>query len=573
MKSSQNVVKRSVAALTLTALVAACGGGSESSDTTERTRNSAVWTATSTPSKMVVYGTQDGLVQFFDLLPSSMSVSPSTIAEVTPSSLRPNGVVSVAVDTASSEVVYAGMDKSGSGYIYRTDLDGNSNEVFTEPNLFVYGMGYDPASRSALLSFDNGSANNYILHQIDEVNSPVFESKISFVMAPSYDGKNFVVATGDGLRNIDFINPSLVNASTDTVVSPSDVWSFAADTQSSLYYGARQQDGQIVTMDMTKATPISKAATATNPASLAVFSDGTIIVGTGQEPVSTKGVVGAITVVDPTGAAAPVTLKGTGSGALGTGVQSVWAVESPIATAPPRTTLDSSGTLTCTDAGWREDLPLSRLSRSPISSMRQYTWFLADTPIPGEEAETFVPTKEGKYSCAVTSANMAGTGQSEMSSVVVVEEPDLASSITTTTSTSTPASDSSSAPDATVSRPSTPAESPGTAESAPTESPVVTIPAVSPGAPIAVVTPSLRSTKWTFKGRTAKVTFRKFAGAKKYRLYVRGATRKNIVCKSAKTTVTCTTTGLKKGVNTFSAKALSTSGVTVALSTKTRLTK
>ncbi len=566
-------MKRSVAALTLSALVAACSGGSESSDSTERTRNSAVWTATSVPSKMVVFGTQDGFVQAFDLPVSAVTVSPFTIAEVKPNSLLPNAVVAVAADTAQSEIIYSGVDSGGNTYIYRADLEGNNQEVFTAANSFTLGMGYDPASRTAVLRYNDPGAGKYLLHEVDAVNSPIFQSTISYYMVPAYNGKNFVVAKGDVLRDIDITNFKLIFASTNTVGSPTDLWGFAADTQSSLYYGARQQSGQIVSMDMTKTIPIAKVENVANPASLAVFSDGMIVAGTGQEAIKTAGVVGGITVVDPTGVSSPVTLKGVGTGAASSGVQSVWAVESPIATAAPRATLDSSGTLTCTDAGWREDLPLSRLSRSPISSVREYTWFSGGTPISGEESETFVPTEEGKYSCAVTSANMAGTGQSEMSSVVVVEEPDLASSITTTTSTSTPTSDSSTAPDATVSRPSTPAESPGTAESAPTESPVVTIPAVSPGAPIAVVTPSLRSTKWTFKGRTAKVTFRKFAGAKKYRLYVRGATRKNIVCKSAKTTVTCTTTGLKKGVNTFSAKALSTSGVTVALSTKTRLTK
>jgi hypothetical protein len=70
-----------------------------------------------------------------------------------------------------------------------------------------------------------------------------------------------------------------------------------------------------------------------------------------------------------------------------------------------------------------------------------------------------------------------------------------------------------------------------------------------------------------------KVTFRKYSGAKKYRLFVSGATKKTIACKTGKTTVTCTTTTLKKGVNSFSAKALSTSNVTLAVSTKTRITK
>jgi hypothetical protein len=562
MKSSR--VRRVSAAIALAGLIASCGGGTESSDTTERTRNLFEWSATTEASKTVVYGTQDGLVQYFDLLPASVTVSPTLIAEVTPNSLRPNGVVSVAVDTASSEVMFAGIEKSGAGYISRTDLDGNSKEVFTSPNLFVFGMGYDPASRTAVLAFDDGGSSQYLLHQVDEVNSPVFQSNISYVMSPVYSGKDFVVAKGDQLRNIDITNFKTVNASTNTLSSPLDVWGFAGDTKSSLYYGARQQAGQIVTMDLTKTNPISKVATVTNPASLAVFSDGTIVVGTGQDPTKTTGVVGGITVLDPTGSAAPVTLKGTGSGASSTGVQSVWAVESPIATAAPSVSLDSSGTLTCTDATWREDLPLSRLSRSPIPSVREYAWFKSGSILSGTSGETFVPTEEGKYSCAVTAANIGGIGSSDLSVEIAVDESRLSSSGTIAPTTSV----SSGGSEPVVTSPSS-----GGAEAVPGESPVVTIPDVATGAPIAVVTPTLRSAKWTFNGRTAKITFKKWSGASKYRFYVRGATRKNIVCKTAKTTVTCSTTSLKKGLNTFSAKALSRSGITLALSTKTRNTK
>lgn len=563
MKSSR--VCRTSAAIVLAGLIASCGGGSESSDTTERTRNLTGWSVTTEASKTVVYGTQDGLVQFFDLLPSTVSVTPTLIAEVTPNSARPNGVVAVAVDTASSEVMYAGIEKSGAGYLYRTDLDGNSKEVFTSPNSFVFGMGYDPASRTAVLSFDDGGSNQYVLHEVDEVNSPVLQSNISYVMTPNYDGKSLEVAKGDQLRNIDITNFKIVNGSTDTVSSPFDVWGFAADTKSSLYYGARQQAGHIATMDFTKTTPISKVATVTNPASLAVFSDGTLVVGTGQDPTKTTGVVGGITILDPTGAAAPVALKGIGSGASSTGVQSVWAVESPIATAAPSASLDSAGTLTCSDATWRGDLPLSRLSRSPIPSVREYAWFNRGSIVAGASSETFVPTEEGKYSCAVTAANFAGIGSSGISAEVVVDETSLATTTTSIAPTTTVASGGS--------EPVTTSPSSGGAEAVPGVSPVVTIPDVATGAPVAVVTPTLRSAKWTFKGRTAKITFKKWSGASKYRFYVRGATRKNIVCKTAKTTVTCSTTSLKKGLNTFSAKALSRSGITLALSTKTRNTK
>jgi hypothetical protein len=243
-------------------------------------------------------------------------------------------------------------------------------------------------------------------------------------------------------------------------------------------------------------------------------------------------------------------MSGVGSGGSISGLQSVWAVESPIAETSPQ--IDGDGIVGtnafCTDAQWNEDLPLSRLSRSPIEGVRTISWFRDGALLSSGSSDTLPIEESGSYQCAVTAGNLAGTGQSGLSDPLVVPEPPVAETTTTI-------------------------ETSGGSESAPVASPIITVPAASPATPVVVVTPTLRSAKWTFKGRTAKITFKKWSGASKYRLSISGATRKTIVCKAAKTTVTCTTTTLKKGLNAFSAKALSTSGVTLALSTKTRLTK
>jgi hypothetical protein len=296
--------------------------------------------------------------------------------------------------------------------------------------------------------------------------------------------------------------------------------------------------------------------------SLAVFSDGTIATGAGESGFSFGPISGEISIINPDGSD-PVVLKGIDRGVAYSGVQSLWAVESPIATAPPNVTDDGSGMLTCSDATWKGDLPLSRLSRSPIASTRSYAWFKDGIRIFDAPYETHRATELGAYSCAVMTANLAGGGNSPAS------EPAIVASIPTTTDETT----TTLSPSDSVVATTTTIESSGGSESAPVESPIVTVPVASPATPVVVVTPTLRSAKWTFKGRTAKITFKKWSGASKYRFYVRGATRKNIVCKTAKTTVTCTTASLKKGLNTFSAKALSRSGITLALSTKTRITK
>ena len=547
MKNKRFALTRVIAGVTVTALLAACGAGSESSDTTERTRNTTLWSASTVPTKVVVYGTQDGLVEYVQVPSESGEVTPTRITQVVPNTTWWNAVVTAAVDTSRSEVIFGGNSQDGKAYVSKVNTDGTSQSlIYEETTTLVFGMGYDPVARIIALNHNKSGDIFYMVHSADEVNSPLRNGVGAYYALPlltSY-GPGSLISTNSSIRLVQATNPTRIFSSSAVLSSsPYDMWAFAKDTTSDFIYGGRQRVGELVQTKTDAGTAISTVRSIASPASLAVFSDGTIAVGKGTGVTDNVPTVGALTIVDPTGASPDVEVGGVGSGEAASGLQSVWAVESPIADTPAQIDGDFEvgGSIYCGDAAWRDDLPLSRLSRKPIEGVRSYAWFRNGVQMEGVTSDTIVLSQGGSYQCAVTAGNLAGSGQSAQSEAVAV--------------------------------PSLPGEETTTPSEGSTESPVVTVPVAAPATPVVVVTPSLRSVKWTFTGRTAKVTFRKYSGATKYRLYVRGATRKNIVCKSAKTTVTCTTVTLKKGLNSFSAKALSTSGVTLALSTKTRITK
>jgi hypothetical protein len=574
MKHSKLV--RVAALVAATSLIASCGSGSESSDTTERTRNSMVtWSATTEPIKSVIFGTQDGLVDFA-YMPTVSSAVNSTNIYAMPTASTANGVSLVAVDSARSEIVFGGVTSTSGVQLSKIGIEGSTpTNIFSNPtSSLLYGGGYDPSSRLAVFAhFDKGSMT-YVINSIDEPGTTLLETKIPYYGIPLYDGSRGLLSTGSNIREISITSPTTAVLSTpDLPAPPFDMWGFVKDPLSDAVYGANQGTGEILVSNLDGSagafTQVGKAAA---PASLAAFSDGTLVVGSGASATSPTPESGSLTIVDPSGALSNITLtvksSSMSSSAIG-GVQSVWAVESPISTAPPTLSTDSDGNLVCSDASWRGDLPLSRLSRAPIASARSYGWFLNGAELSDEVSETLVVAEDGEYSCAVIAGNIAGIGNSALSNTLKVEAP-TTTSTTSSSSTSTIEIDGSSS---TVVSSTTSVAAPGGSESSSGASPVVTVPTVSPGTPITVTTPSLRSAKWTFKGRTAKVTFRKWSGASKYRLVIAGATKKTIQCKSSKTTVTCTTTTLKRGINSFSAKALSRSNVTLALSTKSRNTK
>lgn len=588
MKKSTKLSMRACASLLVAALVASCGTGTESRGGTERTRNAASgWTATTSPVKAVLYGTQDGLLEYAQVPGSSDVVSSISLASV-PASAMGNTISMVAFDSARSQIVFGGNTPTSGVFVSRMEIDGSGQTtVYSAPTGFLYGGGYDPSSRMAVFSYNILGSLSYVMNSIDEPGSALLDKKVPFYAIPNYDGTRAIMTTGSNIREVPIIDPATTILSTsDLTKTPFDMWGFVKDPLSDVVYGARQNSGEILSSNLDGPTgTYTMVGMARNPSALAAFSDGTIVAGTGAPLNAAAPYTGELTVIDPSGVASNIVMtikSGAASGGSIGGVQSVWAVESPIATAPPTVSVDESGNLVCSDATWRGDLPLSRLSRAPVESARTYAWFLDGKEVfPTETSETLVTAESGDISCAVVASNGAGTGYSAQSAAIAYAPPattTVAPEVEVVTTTTLPDAEEVTTPlpsarESTTTTTSTTIEGSGGSESTPGVSPVVTVPTAAPGEIVGVVTPALRSAKWTFKGRTVKVTFRKWSGARKYRLSITGATRKTITCKTAKTTVTCTTVTLKKGINSFTAKALSTSGITLALSSKTRITK
>ena len=559
MKKSTRLSTRACAGLLGVALVASCGTGTESRGSNERTRNVGTgWAATTDPVKAVVFGTQDGLVEYVHVPTMSSTMMPTNITSV-PLSAMGNTISMVAFDTARSDVIFGANTPTSGVTLSRMNIEDSApTEIYTASSGFFYGGGYDPASRAAVFTYSDLGSLTYVINSVDEPGTTVLESKLPFYAIVNYDGSRALMTTGTNVREIGVTDPATtILSTTDITTTPFDLWGFVKDPLSDAVYGARQSLGEILVGNLEGFTgTFSQVGKAANPSSLAAFSDGTLVAGTGAALNAAAPYTGKLTIVDPTGTASNIVITlDTGSTASATGVQSVWAVESPIATAAPTISVDASGNLVCSDATWRGDLPLSRLSRAPMESARSFAWFQNGREVSSESSDTFVPDEAGDYECAAIASNVAGTGYSAKSTTL-----SYAPSVATTTVPS-------------VGETTTTLEGSGGSVSAPVESPVVTVPAATPGTLVGLVTPALRSAKWTFKGRTVKVTFRKWTGARKYRLSITGATRKTITCKTARTTVTCTTTTLKKGINSFSAKAVSASGITLAISSKTRRTR
>lgn len=569
MKKSTKLSTRACASLLVAALVASCGTGTESRGGTERTRNVGTgWAATTDPVKAVVFGTQDGRVEFVHVPGMSTTMLSTNITSV-PMSAMGNTISMVAFDTARSDVIFGANTPSSGVVLSRMNIEDSApTGIYSASSGFLYGGGYNPASRVAVFTYSDLGSLNYVINSVDEPGTAVLESKLPFYAVVNYDGSRALMTTGTNVREIGVTDPATTILSTpDITTTPFDLWGFTKDPLSDAVYGARQSLGEILVgyLDGSAGT-FSQVGKAASPSSLAAFSDGTLVAGTGAALNAAAPYTGKLTIVDPTGTAANIVITvDTGSTASATGVQSVWAVESPIATAAPTISVDASGNLVCSDATWRGDLPLSRLSRAPVESARSFAWFQNGREVSSESSDTYVPDEAGDYECAAIASNVAGTGYSAKSTSLSYVLP--------TTTTTLPEAEETTTPLPSARATTTTIEGSGGSESTPGVSPVVTVPTATPGEIVGVVTPALRSAKWTFKGRTVKVTFRKWSGARKYRLSITGATRKTITCKTAKTTVTCTTVTLKKGINSFTAKALSTSGITLALSSKTRITK
>lgn len=294
----------------------------------------------------------------------------------------------------------------------------------------------------------------------------------------------------------------------------SQQWGMAIAPGASTAYLANAADGSVSAVATGSSSgPAPSAFTSfTSSFASAVLSDGSLVVAGGP-------LAGAAGQVRVTGGALAGTYTPTitSGGPPTPGITALWVVEPPAELGPPAisggTTLGS--TLTCVDALWADDLPLSRVSREPTST-RTYAWARDGVAISGATTPTHVADAYGTYTCSVTAANAGGS----------------------TTATATQA-----VPDPTP--PPAPAPEAGTAGSTPVGSASGAVPAA----------PSAVSARRAGSG-AVQVSWAATAGATGYRATASPGGR------SCTATVTrCTITGLTNGRHyTFAVQAIGAAG-------------
>ena len=245
MKNSTKLSVRACAGLLAVALVASCGTGTESRGGTQRTRNVAAgWAATTEPVKAVLFGTQDGLVEFLEVPVSSAAVDAVPITSV-PASAMGNTIGMVAFDAARSQVVFGGNTPTSGVFVSKIDVDGSvPTEIYAAPSGFLYAGGYDPASRNAVFAYIDLGSLSYVISSVDEPGTPLLEKNVPYYAIAHFDGSRALMTTGSNIREVSVIDPtSTISSTPDLTSTPFDMWGFVKDPLSEVVYGARQSSG------------------------------------------------------------------------------------------------------------------------------------------------------------------------------------------------------------------------------------------------------------------------------------------------------------------------------------------
>jgi len=522
MKNKRFVFTRVVAGVTVTALLAACGGGSESSDTTERTRNSAVSSGVTTVAFIatgdVIYQTTLG------------AGGPVTLEKVlSDTSGYTTGINGVAFDSANNTLYWATQD--GADAKLRTSLLGTESTytLHSVTSGYPLGLSYDPAGDVLGFPVVSGGSSSILF-----VNS---EGSVSSTTAATGSGAYGITGINGGIYGLS--GTSFYRWSTSTGAgmkiegaTGTEAWSAIVDESNAKAYYAINYSTTPTIMKANQSgagSPMTYLTPKHGVAAMAMKGDGSLVWVNGQRPTAAPPTDDSVlTVVDPTDSS--VSVEYTPDIAIK--AKSIWLVESPSSAVDPVASGDGfvGSEYTCDDAVWEGDLPGQRLSRAP-QAIKTVQWYLDDVAISGATGWTYTPESGGSLKCTVTGTNLAGSTSVESPAVTVID--------TSTTTLAIAGSDSST---------STVAGTPVTA------APTTTVPAYK----------SI-SVKWSYSSskKTLTATFKKVSGARTYYMGLTGATKKTIKCTTSGTKVTCKAT-LKKGVNSITINAKNSAKAIVA---------
>ncbi|MEY4996418.1 MAG: hypothetical protein RLZ67_1143 [Actinomycetota bacterium] len=518
-------------------LLAACGGGTESSDTTKPNRNVSI--PLPGPATVALFAGHDG-VGTFSVSSMPLSTSGTTATTLfTDTGGRVTGITGIVYDS-QNRIMYWATQESSDLKIRSRNLDsGTTTTLYSIANAFPYGIGLDTSSNQLVWSGIENSTGKIWLGSVD--------GSAMSTLVPTYDIKGFTVSAnkihgliGTSVRTIQ-ISPFLRRTLTAGIGT--DATSVIADEVNTRTYFANGYGSSPQIYIFPSEGPDAPSVYVTpfrSVMSLALRSDGSLVWADGQTPVGAPpATTSGINLVDPLDPMTSRVFYPTPS----TTMTALWLVEQP--STDVDAAVDGNGYVgsehTCVDASWSSDLPAQRLSRSPEVG-REFAWYLDGEVVEGATDREFVPSSSGSLKCVVTASNIAGSTNSESLEVAVADAPSTTS--TSIAATTVPGS----------------SETDGGSLSGGGASPVVT-------SPTTTVAPRYRSisVKWSYNSSKKLLTgtFKKVSGARTYSMTMTGATKKTVKFTTSGSKVTCKAT-LKKGVNAITVNAKNASKAIVA---------
>lgn len=515
--------------------VASCGGGSGSSDTTERTRNSAVVSPFANMAMFISGDTAAGLTKIYQYVFNSAGVP--TVTEVYSATADGNtGVVGVSYD-ASSNKVYWAMQES-SGIRIKSAIPGTSEveTLYSIAGGYPYNFSHDRRYGSLLW---NGRTRTENVWAGNDNGSPVVIVRSSATRSLSAGRNSAVFNMSNSFYEfpLNLASPSVVEGSTSKLG-----WTHALDSDNRLiYYTTEDASGST---NLVKAVPgaadvpVTLLTTPKRIRTIAVKSDGSLFYADGPRPsLGDSLTASTITWLNPSDPTTTQTITPDPN----LSITSIWIVEAPETITDPW--IDGDLTMNseheCNFGDWKDDNGGTRSSHYLQSGTQDYKWYLNGDLVSEGSNETYTPTAPGRLKCVVTVNNLVGIATASSIEFDVIDP-----TATTTTTIESSGSGSGATETTTAGTPTTVA-GPAPVQVSPTYKPIA-------------VRWSYSSSKKIMTG-----TFKKVAGARTYGMTLSGATKKTVKCTTTKTTVTCRAT-LKKGQTLMTINARNSAKVIVA---------
>lgn len=504
--------------------LAACGTGSESSDTTERTRNSAVTSPFANKILFVSGDDSSGNTKIHKYVFDSSGMS--TMTELYSTIAGGNvGITGIAYDAGENKLYWT-LQEDFNIKVQVMNLDSAAvSTLYTVEGGYPYGLAYDPNYRNLMWS---GQTTSPSLWRGDLLDAPVSVLSTGEIRGLSADTNTVYGHVGSSIFRF------IVGGRTRNVetTSNSDAWATLSDsTNGFLYYTTDFIGGSndvMRSVPFETDTPVRVATLSRRIMSMSLLNDRSILLADGPRPslgdTVSDSVITWVSSTDPTNQVEFVPTSPLK-------ITSIWAVEAPSVVVDPE--IDGGGLVNteynCNSGSWNYDIGGMRSSGNYLNGSEIVSWLLNDEVVEGATDWSYTPTEGGRIKCVVTVNNIVGSASASSMDLDVIDP-----SATTTTTVEPSGSGSG---------------------------------ATSPATPLTPGTVTYKSiaVKWSYSSskKILTGTFKKVSGARSYAMRITGATKKTVKCTTSGTRVTCKA-ALKKGSNIITVTATDASKAIVA---------